>query len=85
MALRHQLIRMFYNCRDNWALCGPSNVLGSHYGKISPASIDLSRTVRDFYLGAKKDGEISLDADFKNLTYMFTDAAFGLGTDMMVR
>jgi hypothetical protein len=60
-------------------------VLGSYYNNISPASVDLARTVRDFYLGSKKDGEISLEADFKNLTYMFTDAAFGLGTDMMVR
>ena len=70
-------------CRDNWSLCGPADILGINYDKISKETIDLSQRVRDFYLGPKQD--FSLEEDFTNLTYMFTDAGFALGSDMMVR
>jgi hypothetical protein len=70
------------NLRDNWDFCGPANVLGSFYSKTSQESINLANRVQDFYVGKE---DFSLEEDFMNLTYMFTDATFGLGMDMMAR
>ena len=81
----HKFDSPFHIFRDNWSLCGPANILGINYDKISKETIELSRRVRDFYLGPKESFSLELEEDFMNLTYMFTDAAFALGSDMMVR
>ena len=83
--IRTNLTVLFTIFRDNWSLCGPANILGIKYDKISKETIELSRRVRDFYLGPKESFSLELEEDFRNLTYMFTDAAFALGSDMMVR
>jgi hypothetical protein len=71
-----------FNYRDNWDFCGPAHTLGTFYGKRSRTSIEVANKIRDFYIGKS---DFSLDEDFTNLTYMLTDAAFGVGTDMMAR
>ena len=73
---------LMYYYRDNWEFCGPASTLGTFYGKRSRGSIELANRIRDFYIGT---ADFSIEENFMNLTYMFTDAAFGIGTDMMAR
>lgn len=57
-------------------------MLGSFYNKPTRGTVELANRIRDFYIGKP---DFDLEENFSNLTNMFTDAAFVVGTDMMVR
>ena len=57
-------------------------MLGSFDNKPTRGTVELANRIRDFYIGKP---DFDLEENFSNLTNMFTDAAFVVGTDMMVR
>lgn len=62
-----------------------NNIIGKDFSHITDNDHALVKKIEDFYFDGRKGSLDLLDDSFQNLTNLFTDFVFGIGTDMVVR